>query len=265
MSSKNPGLMDFLKFPTMILSLIIHEMNTVLHWVEVRTGDRSGNCHTYAQIRQLCDKKWGMAAQYEESPIPYYVNLALFALIPLSMVMSEGHLDTWYLKPIAIATLTLMLTYFIWLYFKRTPAGLMENVLGMIVLGNIEGLMLTTQGIWMDPWVAVILGLAVACWVVKALVLGVMQAELLGIQGGVKRGAHLFVQLGYSLAPALLILGLCFFFPDYAPWDAQVFIGEPRKALGLPLLLAAFIFIIAGFTLTRKARKAAWLELEGVA
>jgi hypothetical protein len=237
------------------ISWLICEIAALLRLLETRTVDRAGPSFTYAQIREQHHEGTAEAGRFEFLTLTQYVNAAWIALIP--MALYAGHMDLRYLKGTLAMALVLILASFIWLYFKRTQAGLMENVLGMIAVGNAEGLVLSTPGIWTDPWTACVLGLAVACWVAKALVLSVVQADLLETHNGLKRGALIGLHLGYSLSPALLGMGFLLLFSSHLPEDIQVFIDAPRKALAVPMLITAVLFILPGFWLTRKARRIA--------
>ena len=241
---------------------LIGEFATFLRFLLTRTIDRRKPLPSYAQLRVQQRKavQWGQA--FESAGLARLLNWVLLGLIPLLIYSME--LEAWMVKGGLCVLLSMLLFYFAWLYFRRTQAGLLENILGMVVLGNAEGLVLSTPGLWNDPMSAVLLGMAIVCWVFKSMVFGIVQADILESNAGPRRSLLILIHLGYALAPALLAIGLTFHFSSELPSDLKLYIDPGRHALGVPILIIAAIFVVFGVVLEFKTRHVArrMLELE---
>jgi hypothetical protein len=144
--------------------------------------------------------------------------------------------------------------YFGHLLARRLQCGLLEWCAIVVLLGNLEGLVLTTPGVMSVPVFAVLLGLIVSALVFYGAALGLAEIRLLGV-------AHPLARVGvlgaawWRLISIPLILGGCFLaFEEYLPSRGNL-VG-PRLALwGLPLVLAGVTGLLASLFIRYRTRR----------
>jgi MFS family permease len=145
----------------------------------------------------------------------------------------------------------LIAAYFGHLFLRRLQCSLLEWILLIAVLGNAEGLVLATPGLWRLPLLAFTLAAFMAGWVFYGAVLGLVQARLLGVKS-VPARLGLLIAAWWSLAsPALLLCGSLL-----ALWGQGL--AGPRGALwGWPILALGVLGAVLGLWLMRRSAKAA--------
>jgi len=152
------------------------------------------------------------------------------------------------------ASVLLIAIYFGHILFFRLQCSLLEFCVIIAALGNLEGLLLTTPGIFSvgRDWVIVLAPLGVA-WLFYGAVIGLVQAELCDRRGTFARLFHIAAGWLSTGAPALLALGAILWFgrnekrvitPNLAVW-------------AIPMLVAGALGIVLRFWIGRAASRAA--------
>lgn len=157
---------------------------------------------------------------------------------------------TWTLVTSAL----LMALYFGHILFFRLQCSLLEFCVIIAALGNLEGMLLTTPGIFSvgRDWVMVLAPLGVA-WLFYGAVIGLVQAELSGRRSAPARLFHIVAGWLSTGSLAMLGLGAILWFGRH---ETRL-ITKNLSVWGLPLLIAGAIGLALGFRYGRAAKRAA--------
>jgi hypothetical protein len=151
--------------------------------------------------------------------------------------------------------------YFAVLLLRRFQCSLLEWCVVLVVLGNIEGLVLTTPGLlsigW--GWVLCVAGIA-AAWVLSGAAHGLASARLLGVTNPFSRLALLAAHWLTGAAPALLIAGYVLAIPEEkrfpgGEWSAalrHLYVPPQMRGVGIVLLVCGAVGVLIRFLLRRK-------------
>jgi len=150
----------------------------------------------------------------------------------------------------------LLTAYFAHLLFRRLQCSLLEWCLITAVLGNAEGLVLTTPGLEALSATGAALGLLVSGWVFYGAVLGLAQAKLLGLRHALARLAALILAWLRIASPALLAAGIVLIWGSRWGVDSR-WISSGMRAWGAPLLAFGLVGLVLGGALEWKAGRAA--------
>jgi hypothetical protein len=150
--------------------------------------------------------------------------------------------------------------YFCFLLTRRLQCGLLEWCAIVVLLGNLEGLVLTTPGVLSSPAFAALTGLIVAAFVFYGAVVGLIEIRLLGVSHPLAR-VGVLIAAWWRLAVVPLILGGCFLaFEEYLPSRGNL-VGPKLAAWGLPFVVAGIAGLLESIAIRYRARRACWLVL----
>ncbi len=184
--------------------------------------------------------------------------LSLLVLPTLLLPMlGSSQTDLRVLAPTAAFGL-LLAGYFIHLLLRRLQIGLLEWTFVIVLLGNLEGFLLTAPGVLSTPFFWVPLAPLLAVWILYASVMGVIQAELLQITSVPQHLLLITLQVLALASPSLLILAGILEAATYYPWIA----GEALGAWKWPLAGAGVMGLGLRFWISRRTVRAAKAALE---
>jgi hypothetical protein len=201
---------------------------------------------------------WQRRRQLKDAAAGFDLRKALIlaTLLPLSMLAlsipntTVQEIIPWLLMIGALTTAA----YFGHILLFRLQCSLLEFCLIIAALGNLEGMLLTTPGIFSigREWVMVLAPLGVA-WLFYGAVIGLMQAELCGRRGAFMRLFH--IVSGWLNTGALAMLGM-----GTALWlyrhDTKM-LTRNVSAWAIPLMVLGALGLVLRFWLGRSARRAA--------
>ena len=154
----------------------------------------------------------------------------------------------------AMAAALLAVLYFGHILFFRIQCSLLEFLLIIAALGNLEGMLLTTPGIFSvgRDWVMVLAPLGVA-WLFYGAVIGLVQAKLSGRVGTFARLFYIVAGWLSTGAPAMVGLGTALWMGRH---ETRV-ITRNLSAWAIPLLTAGVCGAFLRFWLSRTAKRTA--------
>jgi hypothetical protein len=153
--------------------------------------------------------------------------------------------------------------YFAHLLFRRLQCSLLELCVVIAMLGNVEGLLLTTpiartMGIgWALP-----LALVLAAWILYGAVLGLVQARMVGVVSPLPRILLLLGAWLTTLAPALILAGTILAFGH--SWQPRII---PRNLVpyGIAMLVVGALSLFLRIGMGWFARRVALKQLAPLA
>ena len=150
----------------------------------------------------------------------------------------------------------LLCVYSGWLLLRRLQCSLLELCVVICVLGNVEGLLLTTPGILSYGWAMWALAPLSAAWILGGAVKAAAQARILGEVDPLPRVTLLLLNWLALASPAMLIAGLLL---HYGRLFSNVLVSRNMAARS-PLLIAlgaagTLLFIALEYRVNRAARR----------
>ncbi|HYF52514.1 MAG TPA: hypothetical protein VEJ63_24110 [Planctomycetota bacterium] len=183
--------------------------------------------------------------------------LTVLALMVIGSFVAFGsnlkHVHTGALVALNAFALALCAYYF-WLLFRRLQCSLVELCLVIGMLGNVEGILLTTPSLMGSPGMWALLPLS-AAWIVAGAVKSSAQCALLGITAPLRRAGMLLLNWMLLASPALLLAGGVLYFGQHM---AEAFISRGMAEWGfwmIPLgALGCIVGVMMEIRVTRAAR-----------
>lgn len=213
---------------------------------------------TAARIASRLKSIWQRTRQLKEASAGFALRkaLVLATLLPITVCASlipnttVQEVVPWL---VTIGALT-MAAYFGHILLFRLQCSLLEFCLIIAALGNLEGLLLTTPGIFSvgREWVMVLAPLGVA-WLFYGAVIGLMQAELSGRRGTLSRLFH--IVSGWLNTGALAMLSVGVFICSYR--ERTQLIPKNLGTWAIPLMVLGALGLVLRFWLGRAARRTA--------
>jgi hypothetical protein len=154
----------------------------------------------------------------------------------------------------------LMCLYFLLILFRRFQCSLLEFLVVSIVLGNVEGLLLTTPGFYSLGWFwgLCIAGIA-AAWILSGAASSIAAARILNVQHSAQRVILLVVHWWIAAVPALVVLGSVLAFGRTyigKEWGAiNIYIVPQMVSWGYIFLGCGVVGMIVRFFLCRRIRR----------
>ena len=159
---------------------------------------------------------------------------------------------------------TLMALYFAHLLFFRLQCSLLELCAIVAVLGNAQGLLLTTPGLTLTGPFGLYLIPLLTAWVLYGAVKGLVQGKLLSVSTAHVRLLLLFANWFTLAAPALVLAGFVLCFGRDLGSTLQAVISRPMALWGIPILIFGVFGICGSIWLDRRTSRCARSILQPV-
>jgi len=144
-----------------------------------------------------------------------------------------------------------MSLHFLLLLFRTLHFTLLELFAAAMLIGTVNGLLLSMPGIFATPLIAALLALSVTAWVFYGVVHGLVCARLLGISHSRGRMNCIAIAWFSSAAPAFLISAVLLL-----TYSAQPFlVTESMKSLAAPFFATGALGILLKIALIRKVNR----------
>lgn len=199
--------------------------------------------------RRLRRRSWSMAARgfdlgWLRWLLSFCMLVALTEFFPLHPVLIWTALA-------ANAAFGLLLSLYLGhLLFRRLQCSLLEWSMLILVLGNGVGLLFSSFT-GMPLWLSLVP--LIVAWALYGAVLGLVQAEILGLKRSHARVCLMLAGWLSSASPAFLIVGACLWYSQ----DQKNLVSAHMALWIMPLLGTGLSGFIADIYLTYKSRRAA--------
>lgn len=170
-------------------------------------------------------------------------------LVPAAILLITA--NDWAVLGVCVAFLAALIAYCSHLLFRRMQCSLLEWCAIILALGNLEGLLLTTPGMFASTFLCGLLAPLTAAWIFYGTLRGLAQAQLLGLAHPAARVALLCANWFTLAAPAMIVLAVGLHF------GKSEVIGRSLAAWATPLIVVGSAGLALRIWLAAKTVQAA--------
>ena len=195
------------------------------------------------------------ARGFDSAWLRYLTTLTLLTVFVFFFLMGYSWVRNVF-QWIVLVTGGLVTCYYLHLLFVRMQCSLAEWMVLILALGNVGGLLFSTPHLGQIGSMAAVVATLLAALVLHGFVMGLADAQLMGVQGAVPRMLLIFANWLALPSPVLLLSGLALWL---GRGESPIAVSPAMAAWAAPLIavggIGVVLLAVISFLVRRRAKR----------